>query len=673
MPKILCFSFLFATLTLTTAAQNKLNTKKWRASERDSMERAHVLFEEENYTIALPIYEQLLKSHPNELYLKYMNGLCGLYRSDKHADALTYLTEVYEKNKKTTDIELDLAKAYHFNYKFDEALGMLELYKTKNKSIKPATQKQIQLLTAYCENGKKLVANPLPATITNIGGPINTEASEYVPVISSDESVMIYTYRGSKSLGGLQNAYNQADPYGIYYEDVFIAFKDEDGKFGEPKEIGPTINTFSNDAAVALSPDGQKLFIYKDDGSNGGDLYMSTLNGSDWSIPEKLGGSINTASWEGSCSLSSDGKTLYFSSERSGGLGGKDIYFSHLQEDGSWGDAINMGEKINTPYDDDAPFIHPDNRILLYSSKGKNSMGGYDIFRTVYNLNDSTWSEPENMGYPINSPDEDIYYVLTADGKTGYYSSGKADGEGLQDIYRIFPGLIGMTPYLALLKGTITLDGVPVEAKVHVEIETKNSNYANVNSNATNGKYLVNLPGGAIYKIIYKHEGQNDQVKTLDLTTLDGYTERVLDINFSTNANDTIKDVANNNNTIGELKPDPTPIKEITEPDVNGNKRTGNEETAGLIFKVQIAAYKMPENYDYKKLNGLGKVEKQDLDGIMRFTIGGEFKTLNAANEHCRKVRNAGQTDAFVTAIYNGKRVYLEELEKEGIIPVLPK
>lgn len=655
-------------------SQDKMKVGKWRKTERDSMENAQHLFDEGNYVMALPMYEALLNNHPKELYLKYVTGLCGLYRSDKHDDALRLLTEVYEKNKKTNEIELDLAKANHLNYKFDEALAFLDLYKKKTKKIEVKKQEQIDLLVHYCDNGKKLVANPLPAKLTNIGQPINTEASEYVPVISSDESVMIYTYRGRKSVGGLQNVYNQPDPYGFYYEDVYISYRDSTDNFSEPKDIGPTVNSSSNDAAVALSPDGQKLFVYKDDGTNGGDLYMSVLTGRDWSIPERLIGDINSPSWEGSCSLSADEKTLYFSSERKGGYGGKDIYKSILQADGSWGPAINMGDKINTAYDEDGPFIHPDGRILVYSSKGKSSMGGYDIFRTVFNPADSAWTIPENMGYPINSPDDDIYYVLTASGEYGYYSSGKDGGSGLQDIYRVYPGLVGLSPYLALLKGTITLDNVPVQGNVVIDIVGKAGNYTSLNSNVATGKYLVNLPGGSVYNVTFKYEGQKDQVKSIDLTTIKAYEERVLDINFSTTKQDTIKDVVTKSNGINDLKADPSKLPDVNENDPNHNKgKSGNETTAGLIFKVQIAAYTMPENYDYSKIKHLGKVDKNVIDGIARFTIGGEFNSLNDANAHCAKVRAAGQTDAFVTAIYNGKRVYLEELEKQGIIPVQPK
>lgn len=653
---IIILLFIFAT---SVYSQDKMKVGKWRKTERDSMESAQHLFDEDNYLMALPIFETLLNNHPKELYLKYVSGLCGLYRSDKHDDALRLLSEVYNKNNKIAEIELDLAKANHLNYKFDEAFALLDLYKKKTKKIEVKKQERIDLLLNYCENGKKLVANPIPAKRINIEGPINTEASEYVPIISSDESVMIYTYKGKKSVGGLQNVYNQSDAFGFYYEDVYISYKDSTGNFSEPKDIGPTVNSNSNDAAVALSTDGQKLFIYKDDRTNGGDLYLSTLSGRDWSIPERLIGDVNSPSWEGSCSLSADEKTLYFTSERKGGYGGKDLYKSILQADGSWGPAINMGDKINTAYDEDGPFIHPDGRILVYSSKGKSSMGGYDIFRTVFNPADSAWTIPENMGYPINSPDDDIYYVLTASGEYGYYSSGIDGGSGFQDIYRVYPGLVGLSPYLALLKGTIKLDNVPVEGKVIIDIVDKATNYTSLNSNVATGKYLVNLPGGSVYNVTFKYEGQKDQVKSIDLTSIKVYEERVIDINFSTAQVDTIKPIIVNT----EVKPETT----------NSSSKTGNESTVGLIFKVQIAAYTMPENYNYDKIKHLGKVDKNVVGGIARFTIGGEFNSLNAANEHCAKVRKAGQTDAFVTAIYNGQRVYLEDLEKQGIIPVQPK
>jgi Tol biopolymer transport system component len=188
-----------------------------------------------------------------------------------------------------------------------------------------------------------------------------------------------------------------------------------------------------NDLAVSLSHDGQILFTYQDSPEGNGDLLISYLKDSVYSQPKKLTGEINTYAWEGSCSLSPDGKILYFSSNREGGYGGKDIYRAKLLSDSTWGNIINLGDSINTPYDEDAPFIHADGRTLFYSSNGLKSSGGYDIFRSLME-NDSTFKKTENLGYPINSPVDDIYFSLTANGNKAYYSAQKKGGEGLTDL-----------------------------------------------------------------------------------------------------------------------------------------------------------------------------------------------------------------------------------------------
>lgn len=616
------------------------------------------MFQDGNHLLALPIFEKLNQDHPKELYLKYVIGICGLYRSDMHGKSLEYLSAVYEKNKKAAGIQYDLARAYHFNYKFDEALALLEIF-LKDKKITENDKKDALQLIEYCNNGKLLVSVPVDAKIENIGDILNTVGSEYVPVISSDESVIIYTYTGDQSVGGLQNDYNQPDSFGIYYEDVFISHK-ENNVWATPSGIGTNINTGAHDAAIAISNDGQKLFIFKDDSYDGGDIYLSTIDSISWSAPEKLKGEVNTAAWEGSASLSADEKTLYFSSERPGGYGGRDLYKASLLTDGIWGNIQNLGMKVNTSRDDDAPFIHPDGRTLIYSSQALNSMGSYDIFMTENNPADSSWSTPKNLGYPINTPDDDRYFILSIDGNRGYYASGKSGGFGLHDIYVVDMPDDFIEPNVLMVKGITTLDDKPVETQVQIEMSDDNNIilHRSFSSNASLGNYLVNLEPGHDYKFIYKLKGFPDQTRTLNAKTLTGYTEKVFDINFSTKV-DTVK----TDSTTITVKMDTLNIASV-----------GDLSKEGLEFKVQIAAYNMPKNYKYGYLKGLGNVEKLLLDdGITRFTIGGTFKTLNEAIIHKNKTRDAGQKDAFVTAIYQGKRVYLEELEKIGLIPVQPK
>ncbi|HEY0030594.1 MAG TPA: hypothetical protein VGC65_07540 [Bacteroidia bacterium] len=659
MKKIfLLFSLSF--ILFDAFSQGTMKTRKWRKTEQDSLLKAQAIFADENYLLALPIFEKLQQAHPKEVYLEYVLGISGLYRSDMHEKSLEHLLAVYQKNKKAAGIQYDLARAYHYNYKFDEALSLLDAF-LKKKALTEKEKKDAQQLIEYCNNAKLLVASPVDAKIENIGDILNTVGAEYVPVVSSDEGVIIYTYTGDQSVGGLQNAYNQADSLGIYYEDVFISHK-ENNAWATPSSIGTNINTNANDAAIAISNDGQKLFIFRDDSYDGGDIYISTVDSIGWSSPEKLKGEVNTAAWEGSASLSADERTLYFASERPGGFGGRDLYKASLLQNGSWGNIQNLGAKVNTPRDDDAPFIHPDGKKLIYSSQALNSMGSYDIFLTEYTSSDSSWSVPKNLGYPINTPDDDRYFILSTDGKRGYYASGKSGGFGLHDIYMVdMPD--DVKPDVIMVKGIITLDETPVEANIKIDMTDVNQEFNTIHSNPALGNYLANLVPNHNYKITYQLKGFPDQTRTIDAMNITGYSEKTFDIKFSTKT-DTIKTdstmIVAKTDTIKGAKTDSIDI--------------GTMAREGLEFKVQIAAYNMPKNYKYNYLKGLGDVEKLLLeDGITRFTIGGSFKTLNEAASHKNKVQAAGQKDAFVTAIYKGKRVYLEDLEKIGLIPVQTK
>ncbi|MBK6984115.1 MAG: PD40 domain-containing protein [Bacteroidetes bacterium] len=650
-------------------------------TEKDTMASAVLMYDDANYLLALPLFENLYNAHPKEEFLKYCYGKCALYRSDKHEMALKLLGEVYEKNKKVDNIEYDFARANHFNYKFDEALVLLDKYLSK-KGLSPEFKNNANQLKQYCINGKELYANPKSAKITNFGNVINTKNEEYVPVISADESIMIYTYRGPECIGGLQNEFKEADKYGTYFEDIFQAVQ-IDGQWTKPSPI-KNVNTNSHDGAIALSADGFYLFVYRDSGDDHGDIYISNSLSGEWSIPQKLKGEVNSYSWEGSCSMTANGKYLYFSSERGGGFGGKDIYRATLLPDSTWGNVVNLGDSINTALDDDAPFIHPDGVTLFYSSKGKNSMGGYDIFQSRLNWKDSTFSKPINLGYPINTTDDDIYYVLSANGDRGYYASGKSGGEGLKDIYTVYPGYVGKKPSIYIVKGKIMAEGMPIAASVLVEIvDQNNKKLGEFGSSSATGNYLVSLPSGGMFKLTYKYKSYPYKTLDINTTSLEGYDEKLFDINF--NFADTLKPVSVAAPIIKDtVVAVVTPVKPVKEPVVKKDdfvpnnqlqqkikdysEKYGDITAEGLLFKVQIAAYKIPKNYTYAHLKGLGAVENLLLDdGITRITIGGEFKTLKEAYEHNKKVVLKGQKDAFVTVLYNGKRIYLEDLEKMGV------
>ncbi|MBS1488526.1 MAG: PD40 domain-containing protein [Bacteroidetes bacterium] len=354
--------------------------------------------------------------------------------------AVKFFLRIYRQSPNYRfDLEYWIGNAYQYGLKFDNAINFYSLYKDKlSKKAGYAGKDKIEMKEvdrrlAECANGKEFVASPKPFAITNIGREINSEFEDYAPVLSPDENEIIFTTR-RRDGNTFENVALDNKPY----EDIFVADK-SGGAWQKAKNIGPPLNTKYSDSNLTLSPDGKTLFIYRDEGN--GDIFES-VKGADgkWSEPKPLPGIINSSYRESSVSITPDGNTLYFASERPGGFGGSDIYIATKGSNNQWSRVKNAGTMINTEYDEDGPFIVADTKTLYFSSKGRKGMGGYDIFKTeLLNAEKMEWSEPENIGYPINSPDDDIYFVTSKDGKHWYYSTVRDDGMGYTDIYIITP------------------------------------------------------------------------------------------------------------------------------------------------------------------------------------------------------------------------------------------
>lgn len=657
------------------------------------------LYEDKLYSLAYERFKKVLEKHPDDLYVKYLTGVCGVFISDKHEEALAFLTEVKQKNKKAADIDYYFALLYHRMYQFDKSIELCNKL-LENPKLNPEQRAQLKQTVENCNNGKMLVQSPVQARIENIGSPPNTDAAEYAPVVTGDEETMLFTYRGPESTGGLRDMNDKPNQYGFYYEDIFMT-KKVNGKWQKPESIGEN-NTESNDAVIALSNDGQQLFIFRANETDGGDIYVSTLNGSAFGVAEKLRGDINTSSWEGSISLSGDQKHVVFASERPGGNGGKDLYQSTKSEDGSWGPARNLGNNINTALDEDAPFLHPDGRTLVFSSKGHNSMGEFDIFLSDFNVADSSWQKPVNAGYPVNTTDDDIYYVLSVDGKRGYYASAKTGGFGDKDIYVVEPGLINRKSYVTVIKGKVTENNAPYLGEVAVVIANGSKNYGTFRSNSASGNYLLSLPSGINYKITFTHPKYGE--KSFDVMTekVDGYAEKIVDVNFDPNdpaaKHETIvletKDTTATGAVAATTKPAETKPAETKPADVKPEetKPSGGETTSsetdikkmsraqlfnkfgesrvnGLKYVVQVGAYRHPENYRAKKLSSVCSTKQAGviMSDVNLIITDKEFESWKEADAFLQKVKSLGQSDAFLTANYNGKRYYLKDLLDLGV------
>ncbi len=368
--------------------------------------------------------------------VNYLLGLCYFKTDATKTKCIPYLLRATEINptyqessakekKASPETFWILALSQYKNSLFEEALSSLEKYKeyiVNNEEKKKDAEKMIKL----SKNATELIKTPVKINLINLGSIVNSEYDDHSPVFNIEETVMIFTSKRKGSTGNFKTSDKQ------YFEDIYISHK-TNGKWDAPQKISENINTMEHEASVALSADGNELIIYKDDVGDG-NLYISRFNGAEWSKPEKLSNNVNSTYDESHASISSDGSTLYFSSNRPGGFGGYDIYISKRLPNGEWSLAQNAGSVINTESDESGPFIHPDGSTLYFSSKGHNSMGGYDLFFTILK-DDGTFSRPENMGYPINSIDDDVFYVLSADGKRAYYSTVQADGFGRKDIY----------------------------------------------------------------------------------------------------------------------------------------------------------------------------------------------------------------------------------------------
>ena len=663
-------------------------------SNKEMEEAAYFYFNNKDYRKAYELYDQLYAKSPKDLDYKFKVGYCCLFYAEKKSRAIEIFEDIKKNNsKKTQDIDYYLGKAYHVNYRFSDAIKTLEAYiaslGSKVKDEEKLIVEDAKQTIKNCNSGIELIDKKVQADISNIGAPINTDEVEGVPVITADESMMIFTYAGKKSMGGKLNEDLKPDENGEYREDIFMSLKQSDSTWSEPVGI-PSLNTNGNDAAIAISPDGQTIFTFSSN-NDLGDLYQSNLTGNEWTKPTKLNKNVNTDAWEGSCSMTADGRYLFFASERKGGLGGRDIYVSE-KVNGDWGPATNLGSKINTSLDEDAPFIHPDGITLFFSSKGHTSIGGYDIMFSI--KKDGEWLEPKNMGIPLNTTEDDRYYVINAKGDKGFFSSdrGGAGGKGKQDIYVVTPGILGEKPVIAMLKGTVYGNDKPMEGKIEVFKVATNTLIGPYYSNSSSGKYLLALSPGYVYKIKCSANGYDPIEEDLDIENLDKFLEIKKDFYLytpgyippvatnttavSTPTAETTPTTAVVTNTTeiipadpcdpGAKLPDFSPIKgkSLNNPDVYQQLLSigGNICASNMIFKVQIAAYRHPENYKYDHLTEYGKPEIINYpDGITRFTQM-QFKTLKEAEVQRQKAISKGQNDAWIVGFVNGKRYTLEEL-----------
>ncbi len=371
-------------------------------------------------------------------------------------------------------------------------------------------------------------ANSIKVEIKSIGDQINSSSWDYTPLITADASMMLFTSRRPVSK---HEILKQKD---LIYHSNFD-FKTMEWLDGIP--FSKKINaSFKNNRAAAISNDGQQMLIIREDGDGNGDIYETHLSGWEWSEPVSLGPPINTIYDESSASITPDGKIIFFVSNRPDGLGGYDIWYCAKKDNGKWGPAVNLGDPINSKYDEVSVFFHPDGKTLFFSSNKPGSLGGFDVYMSVFDRTTITWSKHVNLGLSINSPEDDLNFVMEADGKIGYYSSIRLGGLGGKDIYRVkfFEDI--MKPDLIVLKGrVIDSKGNAIESKIVIKDKSTDKITGIFASNSSTGKYVVSLPAGKNYSIAFTADDYSEFDDSFDISAKTGYEEVSKDVILKSN------------------------------------------------------------------------------------------------------------------------------------------
>ena len=467
----------------------------------------------EDYQEALPLFLKVLDADSLNYNVMYKIGFCYLHIPGQKHKAIPYLenaikrttfsyrNNIYSEKSAPIDALFYLGNAYLVNNQIDEAIDAYTGFQNKITRTKKVANKDIydlQYLNRQfdaCRNALQFKYDPINFIAENIGSPINTRFNEFNAIVSGDGNSLVFT-------ASLQ-----------FYDAIFYS-KKQNGAWSYPMNIMGQLGVDDKSATTGISFDGSELYIYRDDDFDG-NIYVSFLQEDGmWSKVKKLGDNINTKYWESHASPSPDNQKLYFVSNREDmGFGDLDIYFADRINDTTWNDPVNLGEVINTQWNENTPFLTPDGKRLFFSSEGHTGMGGYDIFYST--LINGEWSEPVNIGYPINTTDDDIFFAPAKDGTFAYCSQFSKQGYGGQDIYEF--QLFHLPEYDNLrIEGVLTMDNKEDRNRENFSINIINKKtldtIAVLNPDTDNANYQYRTPLGKnhlVYESLMDEESGN--------------------------------------------------------------------------------------------------------------------------------------------------------------------
>lgn len=504
---------------------------------RKALGHAELHFESKEYAKAIPYLEQIKDAQHgtflSDAEFNFMLGTCYWNVDSVKTKAIPHLEKYLEQSHEETEAEWWLAELYIITNNFDKAMDKLKAYiefveaddrltiEQKEKEIN-STKREI----ISCQYAKQLIAHPIKAEVMNLGDSVNTIYAEYAPVIDNNEKLLYFTRKSPDNIS------HHKDKNGNYYEEIFLSKirhlyyenngqpyigTDTEGKklklqFSNSRNVGKPVNHALHDAAVQLSHNDEHLFILRDN-----HVWRTVRVEEIYTEPIKfagLEGLINSGSFIPSLSINKTEDLIYFSCDKTGGYGGLDLYMTQKVND-IWQEPVNLGERINTEFDEDAPYIDPDGHTLYFSSKGHSSMGGYDIFKSY--MGDEGWTFPHNLGYPVNSAADDIFYMMPEKDNRAYFSSNRPGGKGLMDIYEVT--FNEHRDQLAEIRGTILVGEAltPATANLSVIDDELDQSLAHFHTDSTTGDYHVLLHHNNKYKVKVEVNGYAPYIQSFDI------------------------------------------------------------------------------------------------------------------------------------------------------------
>lgn len=493
---LLAFSF-FQSAVFSQAKKSAAPVALTKDQISEVKKAASGFYSDKNYKEALPRYVQLVSNDAENWEYNYRAGMCYIYTAGDKSKAIEYFVRASSKKDTPRDVNFYLGNALLFAGELDDAQENYEKYKELNNG-KLNPKFNIDNHIEWCYNAKEAIKTPVEVKLINAGKGVNSVTADYRPVCDAEASTVLFTSNRKGNMGGLP------DGTGEFVSDIYYTVFDT--AFTKAKSTGPMVCTEGYDESLFLSANGDVMLVFRDGPGAETPFYITEAAGKSWNKIVPFGEDIKSGDKIEGASLSPDGKTIYFASEIKGGKGGKDIWYSFKNEKGEWSTPRNCGEGINTKYDEINPYVFADGKTIFFASEGHKSIGGFDIFRSSRTDESQDWNAAENLGYPLNTFDDDKYFCVDAIGYKGYLSRWQKDAIGETDIYRFTVKEPLIKNKTTLFKATLLkADGTPAkDALCSITMNSTGESFGGViKSNPNTGKILSALPPGN-YKLKVK-------------------------------------------------------------------------------------------------------------------------------------------------------------------------